>query len=94
MLSPDPLSLLSPDPLSGEGSVSWGEGVSFGGSVSVMGAPIDINTQLPAEGSNVNTKITIWVDFKFKDNGESILPFIEKSINNVEVLFVSLSKHI
>ncbi len=78
----------------GGGSVSWGSGVSFGGGVSVMGAPIDPSTQLPAAGSNVNTKITIWVDFKFKENGESILPFIQKSIDNVEALFVGLSKHI
>jgi hypothetical protein len=76
------------------GSVSWGEGVFFGEGVSVMGAPIDINTQLPVEGNNVNTKITIWVNFKFKENGESVLPFIEKSITNVEALFISLSKYL
>lgn len=80
--------------ISGEGSVSWGPGVSFGGNVSVMGAPIDVDTQLPVKGSNVNTKITIWVDFKFKENGESILPFIQKSIDKVEALFISLSIHI
>jgi hypothetical protein len=78
----------------GGGSVSWGPGVSFGSGVSVMGAPIDPSTQLPTAGSNVNTKITIWVDFKFKENGESILPFIQKSIDKVESLFVGLSKHI
>ncbi len=59
-----------------------------------MGAPIDVDTQLPCNGSNVNTKITIWVDFKFKENGESILPFIQKSIDKVEALFISLSIHI
>ena len=79
---------------SGEGSVSWGPGVSFAGNISVMGAPIDLDTQLPINGSNVNTKITIWVDFKFKENGESILPFIQKSIDKVEALFISLSMHI
>ncbi len=78
----------------GGGSVSWGAGVSFGNGVFVMGSPIDPSTQLPVAGSNVNTKITIWVDFKFKENGESILPFIEKSINNVDSLFSSLSNHI
>ncbi|MDF1643925.1 MAG: hypothetical protein P1U80_07055 [Pseudomonadales bacterium] len=76
----------------GSGSVSWGPGVTFGGGVYVMGAPIDPSTQLPAAGSNVNTKITIWVDFKFKENGESILPFIEKSIGKVESLFLDLRK--
>jgi len=78
----------------GGGSVSWGPGVTFGSGVSVMGAQIDPSTQLPVENSGVNTKITIWVDFKFQENGESVLPFIEKSIDNVEALFVSLSTHI
>ncbi|MGJ0342963.1 hypothetical protein NG769_10925 [Aliarcobacter cryaerophilus] len=79
---------------SGERSVSWGPGVSFAGNISVMGAPIDLDTQLPINGSNVNTKITIWVDFKFKENDESILPFIQKSIDKVEALFISLNIHI
>jgi|TARA_B110000503_G_C7029614_1_gene363418 hypothetical protein len=78
----------------GGGSVSWGPGVSFGGGVSVMGAPIDPSTQLPAAGSNVNTTITIWIDFKFRENGESILPFVQRSIDKVEALFVGLSVHI
>nr|WP_319554572.1 hypothetical protein [uncultured Vibrio sp.] len=76
------------------GSVSWGEGVSFGSGVSVMGAAIDPSTQLPEADSNVMTEITIWVDFKFQDNGESIIPFIEQSINKVEKLFLELGAHI
>ncbi len=31
----------------GSGSVSWGPGVTFGGGVSAMGAPIDPQTQMP-----------------------------------------------
>jgi hypothetical protein len=78
----------------GGGSVSWGPRVTFGSGVSVMGAQIDPSTQLPVANSGVNTKITIWVDFKFQENGESVLPFIKKSINNVEALFTSLSTYI
>ena len=77
-----------------DGLVSWGPGVMFGGGVSVMGAQIDPSTQLPVENGGVNTKITIWVDFKFQENGESVLPFIKKSINNVETLFTGLSAYI
>lgn len=78
----------------GGGSVSWGPSVTFSGGVSVMGAKIDPNTQLPVENSQVNTEVTIWVDFKFKENGESILPFIDKSIKRVEKLFFELGQYI
>jgi hypothetical protein len=43
-----------------------GAGVTFGSGVSVMGAKIDPLTQLPTENSEVNTKIIIWIDFKFQ----------------------------
>ncbi|MCH7650514.1 MAG: hypothetical protein IIA63_05050 [Nitrospinae bacterium] len=76
------------------GSVSWGPGVTFGRGVSVMGARIDPTTQMPVANSQVKTEVTIWVDFKFKENGESVLPFIEKSISNIETLFSNLGKHI
>lgn len=78
----------------GDASVSWGPNVSFSGSVSVMGAQINPSTQLPESGSNVKTIITIWVDFKFKENGEFILPFIQKSIDKVESLFIGLNTNI
>lgn len=78
----------------GGGSVSWGPGVTFGSGVSVMGAKIDPKTQMPVANSQVKTEVTIWVDFKFKENGESILPFIEKSINSVETIFSKLGQYI
>jgi len=79
---------------SGGGSVSWGQGVRFGGGVSVMGVPIDPRTQLPVPNRRVKTDIAIWVDFKFRENGKSVLPFVEKSIDSVEQFYIKLSKHI
>lgn len=76
------------------GRVSWGPGVTFGRGVSVMGVPIDPRTQLPVSNNQVKTEITIWVDFKFKDNGLSVIPFIQESIKRVGALHEQISKHI
>lgn len=78
----------------GGGSVSWGPGVTFGSGVSVMGVPIDPKTQMPTPNNQVKTEVVIWVDFKFRENGESVLPFIEKSIENIESLFNEIGQHI
>jgi len=77
----------------GGGGVSWGPGVRFGSGVRVMGVPIDPRTQLPVPNNQVTTTITTWVDFKFKDGGQSVLPFIEKSTARVEELYRALGKH-
>ena len=79
---------------SDQGSVSWGSGVTFGNGVSLMGVPIDPRTQMPVPNNQVKTDVTIWVDFKFKENGESVLPFIKLSIRNIEQVFRDLSAHI
>lgn len=78
----------------GGGSVSWGPGVTFSGGVSVMGVPIDPRTQLPIPNNQVKTEIVTWVDFRFKENGLSALPFIEESIKKVENIFRQLQKHL
>ncbi len=78
----------------GGGGVSWGPGVSFGSGVRVMGVPIDPRTQLPIPNDQVKTEIVTWVDFKFKDNGESVIPFIQVSIQKVRDLHEQISKHI
>lgn len=78
----------------GGGSVSWGPGVTFGSGVGVMGVPIDPKTQLPVPNSVVQTQITVWVDFQFKEIGQSVLPFIETSIKKVEELFTTLQPHL
>ena len=79
---------------SDQGSVSWGPGVTFGSGVSVMGVPIDPKTQMPISNNQVKTDVTIWVDFRFKENGESVLSFMELSIRNIEQVFRDLSAHI
>src|ERR1035437_793065 len=75
------------------GAVSWGSGVTFGSGVSVLGVSIDPQTQLPVPNNQVVTKITTWVDFKFKEGDLSVLPFIELSISRVELLFREISKY-
>jgi hypothetical protein len=75
------------------GGVSWGPGVTFGSGVSVMGVPIDPRTQLPVPNNEVQTTITTWVDFRFADIDQSVLPFMESSINNVEAAFKEFEKH-
>ena len=77
----------------GQGSVSWGSGVRFGSGVRVMGVPIDPKTQLPVPNKEVTTTITTWVNFKFKEGGQSVLPFLEKSIGQVEDLYRALGEH-
>jgi hypothetical protein len=75
----------------GSGSVSWGPGVRFGQGVHVMGVPIDPKTQLPVPNKEVETQITTWVDFRFLEIDQSVLPFLESSIAQVEGLFSQLT---
>lgn len=75
-------------------SVSWGPGVRFGSGVSIGGVRIDPQTQMPVPNNTGKTEVTIWVDFKFSDNGRSVLPFIEESITKVSSLYAELAKHI
>jgi hypothetical protein len=58
-----------------------------------MGVPIDPRTQLPVPNNIVKTDITIWVDFKFREGGQSVLPFLEKSITRVESTYQAIAKH-
>ena len=74
----------------GGGSVSWGPGVKFGGGVSVMGVPIDPKTQMPVPNTVAKTDVIIWVDFRFKEIDESVLPFLDTSLKNVEDLLNKL----
>ena len=69
------------------GSVSWGSGVTFGGGVSVMGVPIDPQTQMPVPNNIVKTEKTIWVSFEFEHenlpNGISALPFLKECFEKI-----------
>jgi hypothetical protein len=78
----------------GGGSVSWSSGVTFGVGVSVMGVPIDPRTQMPVKNDVAKTQVITWVDFRFKDNGLSVFPFIETSLKNVEKIYRDLLPHI
>lgn len=80
--------------VSGSGKVSWRQpGVTFGSGVRVMGVPIDPRTQLPVPDNAVSTKVTTWIDFKFREGGQSVLPFIQESIERVETAYRALAKH-
>lgn len=78
----------------GDGSVSWGPGVTFGSGVSVVGIPIDPRTQMPVPNNVAKTEVTVWVDFKFSEINESVIPFVEKSINRIKKLFSDLEQHV
>lgn len=67
----------------GQGSVSWGPGVNFGKGVSVMEVPIDPNTQMPIPNDLVTTEVTLWVDFRFSEVNESVLPLLKKALNGI-----------
>jgi hypothetical protein len=76
------------------GSVSWGPGVTFGGGVSVMGVPIDPRTQMPIPNTVATTDVVIWVDFRFKEIDQSVLPFLDASLRSVNDLFAKLRANI
>jgi len=78
----------------GGGSVSWGPGVTFGSGVSVMGVPVDPRTQMPVPNTTTDTKIEIWVDFKFRDNNESVIQFLANSVDKVESLCNTIQNYI
>ena len=78
----------------GESSVSWGSSVSFGSGVSVMGVPIDPRTQIPIPNTVAKTEVVVWVDFRFKEIDQSVLPFVQASLRNVERVFRDLRPHV
>jgi hypothetical protein len=76
------------------GSVSWGPGVTFGGGVSIMGVPIDPNTQLPVPNNIVTTEIVTWVDFQFEGLNVSALWLIKESLKKINKIFSDLQGEI
>ena len=82
----------------GDGSVSWGSGVTFGRGVSVMGVPIDPATQMPVPNNIVETKVENWISFLFEGSDINVLWLCKKSVKDGEeivkkilefILFVS-----
>ena len=74
----------------GKSSVSWEPGVSFGSGVSAMGVPIDPRTQIPVPNTVAKTEVVVWVDFRFKEIDQSVLPFVQASLRNVGRVFRDL----
>jgi len=76
------------------GSVSWGSGVTFGGGVSVMGVPIDPQTQMPIPNNIIKTEKIIWVSFEFEHenlpNGISALPFLKECFDKITKMIIEI----
>ncbi|CAJ0877646.1 hypothetical protein AMST5_02897 [freshwater sediment metagenome] len=70
------------------GSVSWGPGVTFGGGVSLMGAPIDPRTQLPVATPGVATKVEMWVSFLFEGTDTNALGFCTEAVSKTRALIL------
>jgi len=68
----------------GSGSVSWGQGVTFGSGVSVMSVPIDPITQMPVPNNIAETKIENWISFLFEGSDINVLWLCEKSVKDGE----------
>lgn len=77
----------------GVGAISWPSGVIYSKGISIMGVPIDPETQLPIPNNEVLTTVTIWIDFRFKDFNLPVLPFIEESIKRIENIYREISKY-
>lgn len=78
----------------GGGSVSWGQGVTFGTGVSVMGVPIDPRTQMPIPNTITTTEVTIWVDFKFDRIDVSALWLLKESLTRIKEIVTCVTKWI
>lgn len=78
----------------GGGSVSWGSGVTFGSGISVMGVPIDPNTQLPIPNNIVKTEIVTWVDFQFENINVSAIWLTKESLKQITKIYNDLKSEI
>lgn len=68
----------------GVGSISWTPGVTFTGGISVMGAPIDPNTQLPVPNPGQKVERIIWVDFQFEGTQISVQRLLSNARKGIE----------
>jgi hypothetical protein len=69
------------------GSVSWDpSSVKFGGEVSVMGAPIDSNTQRIIPTPGVTEQVEIWVSFILDSYGVNALAFCKEACQKTRAL--------
>jgi hypothetical protein len=49
---------------------------------------------MPVPNTDAKTEVVVWVDFLFKEIDQSVLPFVEASLRNVEKVFRALQPHI
>ena len=68
----------------GGGSVSWGPGVTFGPGVSVMGAPVNPQTQMPVPTPTTKTTVEIWVSFLIEGTDVNALGFCKQAVAGTE----------
>ncbi len=77
---------------SGGGSVSWGPGVTFGGGVSVMGAPINPRTQRIVPTPGVTETVTDWVSFMIGGHNVNALGFCTESLPKTRKIIAAMFK--
>jgi hypothetical protein len=49
---------------------------------------------MPVPNTAAKTEVVTWVDFRFIEIDQSVLPFVEASLSNVDKLFQQLRPHI
>jgi len=72
------------------GSVSWGQGVTFGSGVSIMGVPINPATQMPVPNDIIETKVENWVSFLFEGSNVNVLWLCKKSVEDGEKIIKNI----
>lgn len=70
----------------GQGSVSWGPGVTFGRGVRIMGAPVDPTTQRIVPTSGVTERIEIWIRFILEGHDVNALGFCHAACRDTRAL--------
>ncbi|MGE4170552.1 MAG: hypothetical protein AB7F28_07525 [Candidatus Margulisiibacteriota bacterium] len=83
------------------GSVSWSSGVYFGNGISVMGVPIDPETQLPIPNNIVKTEKITWVYFYFDNssipdipNNLDALPFLKDCFEKIKSIITEIENYL
>ena len=76
------------------GQVSWTSGVTFSKGVSVMGVPIDPETQLPVPNPSISVTRITWVDFQFSGIGVSAIGLLKKSLLGIRDIEAEIRPYI
>jgi hypothetical protein len=80
--------------VAGGGTVSWTQGVTFSGNVSINGIPIDPRTQLPVPDPRARVTKFTWVDFHFQGVGVSAIALLHDALSGVKAIAVALGPHL